>query len=85
MGARSIQEALPVIKNRIRRSMGITAIIAEQQLRAERLGAALGNSRKAAGRRAFSRYKFHTWQEEMSFKNSPGWTQGFRSQGGRGG
>ena len=74
MGARSIEEAVPVIRNRIRRSMGITAIIAEQQLRAERLGIALGNGRKAAERRAFSRAKFHTWQDEMSYKESQQWS-----------
>ena len=71
-GARSIQEALPVIKRRIMRSVGITAIIAEQQLRSERLGVALGNGRKAAQRRGVSRAKFHTWQEEMSRKDSGG-------------
>ena len=73
MGARSIQEARPVIQNRIRRSIGITAIIAEQQLRSERLGTALGNGRNAAARRAVSKAKFHSWQEEMSHRDSRSW------------
>ena len=54
MGARSVQEAVPLIRNRIRRSIGITAIIAEQQLRVERLGQAMGNGKKAAERRVHS-------------------------------
>ena len=70
MGARSVEDATPVILNRVRRSMGITAIIAEQQLRAERLGCALGNGRKAAERRKFSKTRFRSWQKERSDRDN---------------
>ena len=47
IGAKSVVDAVPIILRRMRRSIGITAVIAEQHLRATRLGIVLGNGDKA--------------------------------------
>jgi len=63
MGARSIVEARGVIKNRIIRMIGINAARANAVLKRERLGIALGDGTKAAGRR-YSAFKKRSMREE---------------------
>jgi hypothetical protein len=48
MGARSLKEAAGVIKARVLRHIGITAVIQEEYLRHDRLGRALGDDKAAS-------------------------------------
>ena len=71
MGARSALEAKGVIKNRLRRSIGITATRAAARLKIDRLGIALGDGAKAAQRRGAARAKNRTWGFEYSQRFGP--------------
>ena len=71
MGARNPLEARAVIKGRLRRSVGITAVVAEAMLRSDRLGIALGNGSRAAKRRMAAKTWFWRWRDEMFRQGAP--------------
>ena len=75
MGARSALEARAVIKGRLRRSIGITAVVAEAMLRSDRLGIAIGDGTAASRRRKEAKTRYWSWREEMSRRGNPfgGW------------
>ena len=75
MGARTALEARGVIKGRLRRSVGITAVVAEAMLRSDRLGIALGDGPAAAKRRREAKTRFWSWRQEMARRGTPfaGW------------
>ena len=79
MGARTAAEARATIKGRLRRSIGITAVVAEAMLRSDRLGIALGDGEAAARRRRQAKTKFWSWREEMARRGPPyagyGWNR----------
>ena len=71
MGARSALEARAVIKGRLRRSVGITAVVAEAMLRSDRLGIVLGDGSAAAKRRKEAKTRFWSWRQEMARRGDP--------------
>lgn len=71
MGARSYREAKDVIRQRVRRSLGITAIRAAARLKCDRLGLALGNGKDAAKRRKRAKNYWRRWDEEYSQRFGP--------------
>jgi len=71
MGARSPVEAKGVIKERVTRSLAITAFRGYARLIAERLGIALGDGRKAYARRAYARDEMRDWSEEYERQYGP--------------
>ena len=71
MGARTVLDARTTIKGRLRRSIGITAVVAEAMLRSDRLGIALGDGEAAARRRREAKTKFWSWRDEMSRRGAP--------------
>ena len=64
-------EAKGVIKERVTRSLAITAFRGYARLIAERLGIALGDGRKAYARRAYARDEMRDWSEEYERQYGP--------------
>ena len=56
---------------RLRRSVGITAVVAEAMLRSDRLGIALGDGKASAKRRKEAKTRYWTWRDEMSRRGTP--------------
>ena len=71
MGARSLKEAAGVIKARVLRHIGITAVIREEYLRHDRLGRALGDDKAASSRRKSAKAMHRSWADEFGQRNGP--------------